>query len=581
MHSNGWSRGLVPMGLLLLAACAGLGTGACNKKGPDQVDPREQTEGGDPGRPERFEIDIYAFGRQLGTIAPCGCTTDPLGGLQYAFGYIDASSTAGARLLLEPGSFLYPDPLGPEAPVDDAAWAQAEQRAALLHGRFSKLDGLVSGFGPTDVAFANGRAALERYPMPRVLANVSERPAGVEAIRTIALAEGIEAKVTAVVDPELAKASTWAKDFPVPTDPIAALEALQPELPDAALTVVMIHGPRELAETVAREIDVDVVVMAGVLDNPERSRLGSPAVQIGDTWLLEPGDRAQTIAHLTLSIERGSVEKGELASAWMLAPSRTQQEAELARLDERIKKFAGDPSADPAFMARLESQRDELKAALETNALPDAPVVVIPEQAKVNCRRSTDPSTQEALDEYDAWVAKQNLERFTGVHAPAPAAGQPTYVGGEACADCHAEAAEFWETTVHQRAYETLVTANKQYDLSCVSCHVTGFRKPGGSEVVENELLRAVQCEQCHGPGSAHVEDPVADNIAREAPISLCTECHTPEHSDTFEYDAYLRDVLGEGHGAEKRASLGQGPTGRELRAAGLAKAGGACKKPM
>jgi len=127
------------------------------------------------------------------------------------------------------------------------------------------------------------------------------------------------------------------------------------------------------------------------------------------------------------------------------------------------------------------------------------------------------------------------------------------------------------------------VAANKQFDLSCVGCHVTGFREPGGSEVVENAGLVDVQCEVCHGPGSLHADKPEVDGkphaIRREAPEALvCGTCHTPEHSDTFQYDAYLRDILGKGHGPEARAALGAGPTGAELRAAGLAKAGGACK---
>ena len=57
--------------------------------------------------------------------------------------------------------------------------------------------------------------------------------------------------------------------------------------------------------------------------------------------------------------------------------------------------------------------------------------------------------------------------------------------------------------------------------------------------------------------------------------------CHTPEHSDTFDYEAYLRDILGPGHGEKAREKLGEGPTGHELRQAGLKKAGGACKKMM
>ena len=67
--------------------------------------------------------------------------------------------------------------------------------------------------------------------------------------------------------------------------------------------------------------------------------------------------------------------------------------------------------------------------------------------------------------------------------------------------------------------------------------------------------------------------------IRRHATVEVCLQCHTPEHSDTFEYAAYLRDVLSPEHGPEQRAALGEGPTGHELRAAGLAAAGGGCKK--
>lgn len=577
-----------PVATLLLMAGLGLAASlplGCNRN------PDGGTASADSATPEpkeieaRHEIDLFAFGRQLGTIAPCGCTTEPLGGLQFAFGYIEANSQAGQRLILEPGSFLFPDPNGPEAPSDEAAWAQALQRAELLQERFSKLDGLVSGLGPTDFASSSSAAALSSMPLPRVIANLETKVAvpTVERFRTIPLGHGLSAAVTQVVDLELgkaARATPWGKDFPALADPITALQTLAPELQKASLQIVMVHGPRELAERIAREVEgLDVVVMGGVIDNPERGRLGSAPVQIGKTWLLEPGDRAQTISHLTLSID-AALEPGTLPDDWTLVPAQSQREAELARVDARLAKFAADPAADPAFIVRLEADRDRLRTELATPAISDAvQVALIPEQVKVTCKLDSDANAEQALREYDAWVAERNRERFAGVRPPAPPAGQASYVGIEACADCHDEAVALWKTTVHARAYETLVTANKQYDLSCVGCHVTGFREPGGSEVVENQHLQSVQCEQCHGPGSLHVEDPSSANIRLEAPSSVCLDCHTAEHSDTFEYEAYLRDVLGTGHGAEARAKLGDGPTGRQLRAAGLEKAGGACKK--
>jgi hypothetical protein len=575
----------MPITLLARVAIFSLALGGCNPK-VDTVSNADSGSSSPTERIERYEIDLFAFGRQLGTIAPCGCTTEPLGGLQYAFGYIEAQSQAGQRLILEPGSFLFPDPDGPEAPTDEAAWAQARQRAQLLATRFNSIEGLVSGLGPTDYASPSAGAAVTELPLPRAIANLDDaaRPAGVATHREVSLGRGLTAAVTQIVDPQLveaARARGWGAQFPAVTEPIAALERLWPQLEGASLQIVIVNGPRSLGEAVARELEgVDVVVIGSVFSNAEQSRLGGAPVQIGTAWLLEPGDRAQTISHLTLSLHPKLAEAGPISASWTLVPSKAQRQAELARLDEKLAKFANDPAADQRFIARLRAERDEIAAKIEQEGIPDeVDLAVIPQQTKVTCHLPADATAKTALDGYDALVAEVNRERFAGVHAPAPAPGQPSYVGVEACADCHEEAVALWKTTVHERGYDTLVAANKQYDLSCVGCHVTGFRQPGGAEVVENQRLQDVQCEQCHGPASLHVEDPSSANIRLEAPVSVCLTCHTPEHSDTFDYQAYLRDVLGEGHGAEARAALPPGPTGRELRAAGLARAGGGCKK--
>src|SRR5690606_38477942 len=117
--------------------------------------------------------------------------------------------------------------------------------------------------------------------------------------------------------------------------------------------------------------------------------------------------------------------------------------------------------------------------------------VVTFEQVKITCRLPVDASAKKALDAYDGWIAQSNKERFAGVKAPTPAKGQASYIGVDACDDCHPEAVEHWQTTRHAGAYTTLVDDNKQFGLTCVSCHLPGLRKPEGSEVVENERLTA------------------------------------------------------------------------------------------
>jgi hypothetical protein len=567
----------------LIAGLVASLTLACATCGP--VEPPATTTADAPaGVSQRVVVDIFAFARVLGTIAPCGCTTEPLGGLQYAFGYIEANSTPQARLVLEPGSFLFPDPAGPEAATNEAAWAQAEQRASALQQRFSAVGTqLASGLGPTDLSSPKADAALTTWPMPRVLANSRALDGkGVQPHRLVALKTGeatIDAGVTAAVEPALAPASLAAE----PLTPALQREVAAMRKAGADLTVVLLQGSRTTAEQLARDVTGIDLIVVGVPVGQERTRLGAPPARIGSAWIVEPGDRAQTLTHVRLQIDAkvaGTLPRGD---AWTQVPTAAAQIKELARLDARLTKFRADKAADPAFIQRLEQERVALAASIDKPAPLTDPVVVTLEQAKVTCHLAADAAASTALHAYDEWVATQNQRRFAGVKPPPPGKGQAGYVGGEECAACHADEAEQWKTTRHAQAYETLVAVNKQFDLSCVGCHVTGFRLPGGSEVVENAALQDVQCEQCHGPGSQHVAEPERKGkphaIRRHAEVDVCQQCHTPEHSDTFDYAAYMRDILGPVHGPEKRSSLGDGPTGRELRAAGLAAAGGGCKK--
>lgn len=531
----------------------------------------------------RAEFHLYSFARVAGTIAPCGCTTEPLGGLQYAFGYIEAGSSATNRLVLEPGSFLFPEKDGPFWPEDDAAWEQARDRAKLLHTRFSALgSALVSGIGPTDVVSPDGVAPLSTFGMPRVAANVTLPVAAKGVVlpphRIVELTDnGVTWKVgiTAVVDPAL----PGATDLGTVADPVAAAAAATGAMREAGaqFTVVLAQGERAFGESLVAD-GTDLVVVA-IPDGAERERVGAPASKIGNTYLLEPGTQLQTVTELVVSVDAkaGSV---PTVSAWDVVPPKSVLTAEIARVKARITKFKADPEADAGFIANLEAEKGRLQAQLGGKV--EGPAQGVFEQVKVTCKLPVDAEAKKALASYDKRVAEQNKERFTGVKTPTPADGEAGYAGIETCSDCHEEAVEFWENTVHASAYETLVVDNKQFDLSCVGCHVTGFRKPGGAEVVENTGLVDVQCEVCHGPGSLHAEDGGDDMslIKLEAPAELCAgECHTAEHSDTFEYEAYLRDILGPGHGDAKRKLLGDGPTGHDLRAAGLAKAGGKCKK--
>ncbi len=268
-------------------------------------------------------------------------------------------------------------------------------------------------------------------------------------------------------------------------------------------------------------------------------------------------------------------------------PSRARAITEINQrikdADAELAAFAADKTADPAFVASKKTERAQLVA--DRDALTAHPLVVPKtgsyftlDQIKINKALACNVPTQTKVSEYYAASGKANVDAAAAIPVSPPPKGQANYVGMATCADCHQDAVDFWKGTVHAQAWKTLVDRGQQFDYSCIGCHVTGFDKPGGSNLGHTDDLRDVQCETCHGPGSIHVaqggnEKPFA--IARAPAPDLCaTQCHTKEHSDTFQYDAYLRDVTGKGHGEERRKKLGDGPTGHSLRSAALDKAG-------
>ena len=156
------------------------------------------------------------------------------------------------------------------------------------------------------------------------------------------------------------------------------------------------------------------------------------------------------------------------------------------------------------------------------------------------------------MDEYYRRVNDHNKEAFKDRVPPPARPGDATYVGAETCSNCHAQAYEFWKTTPHARAYATLEKQHKEFNLDCVSCHVTGYEKPAGSTVTHVKDLKDVQCEVCHGPGSRHEDEPGdLAALVRSPPKTLCAPaCHHPPHVPaSWNVEVAWKLILGKGHG--------------------------------
>lgn len=73
------------------------------------------------------------------------------------------------------------------------------------------------------------------------------------------------------------------------------------------------------------------------------------------------------------------------------------------------------------------------------------------------------------------------------------------YVGAAKCKMCHTNEHKVWMESKHSKAFEAL-KPEEQKKPECVSCHTTGAGKGAAADAD----LKGVQCEACHGPGSAY-----------------------------------------------------------------------------
>jgi hypothetical protein len=123
----------------------------------------------------------------------------------------------------------------------------------------------------------------------------------------------------------------------------------------------------------------------------------------------------------------------------------------------------------------------------------------------------------ELMEKYAKEVKDGNfLAKYKQTKHPTQLAdNNATYVGSDACKNCHKEAFKIWQGSKHAGAYDIgLVVkaknpALRQFDGECVVCHTVGFDyETGYRDQATTKFLSNVGCESCHGPCSEHVAKP-------------------------------------------------------------------------
>ncbi len=139
------------------------------------------------------------------------------------------------------------------------------------------------------------------------------------------------------------------------------------------------------------------------------------------------------------------------------------------------------------------------------------------------------------------------------------------FVGAASCRECHAEAWNVWSKSKHATSTDTLVKLQpaRHFDAECVSCHVTGWNpqeffpyKSGFESLERTPQLAGNSCENCHGPGAAHVAAEKGDNkLLKEewrallhqdkaqADEQSCRKCHDLDNSLNFDFEKYWAEI--------------------------------------
>jgi 2',3'-cyclic-nucleotide 2'-phosphodiesterase (5'-nucleotidase family) len=157
---------------------------------------------------------------------------------------------------------------------------------------------------------------------------------------------------------------------------------------------------------------------------------------------------------------------------------------------------------------------------------------------------AVEPSLGSDIAKFQEQMAKLQAEEARKQHVQNT--GGNKFVGDEICARCHSDVYTKWAQGPHARAFQTLATAHKEKDQSCIGCHVTGWEQPTGYQMMvfktdaagkpdttDSVELRNVQCEACHGMGTLHGSPGMVTKVSKEA----CEKCHDAANDKDFNFE--------------------------------------------
>lgn len=150
------------------------------------------------------------------------------------------------------------------------------------------------------------------------------------------------------------------------------------------------------------------------------------------------------------------------------------------------------------------------------------------------------------------WLAGIGAALLCAAFALPAGAAETQFVGAGKCKPCHMTEFKAWSESAHAKALGAL-KPEERAKAECMGCHTTGAGRPAAA----GADLNNVQCEACHGPGSAYKAADVMSKAkyqtdqkaahAKSVELGLltpeekgCTSCHNAKspHFKGFDFPA-------------------------------------------
>jgi len=382
---------------------------------------------------------IYFSNNVNGEIEPCGCVSNPKGGIGRKAQYFENLKKEGNQ------SFLYFDSgdiFFKSTEVSGFLEKQWELQAELLFEVYATLPLTAITLGEKD--FSLGRdfllSHIHKYGLPVVTSNIADTSTGETLFQEYLIKTVNNQKfgIFALAHPSHFEKGKLQKLQLSISDPETKAKEMIEKLKKEKVDIIILLSHLGLlneAQIAEKVKGIDIIVGGHSGD------LVLQPKKIGETLILQAGNEGWYVGKLDMQTQVRT-ESGTSPSLW-----------------EKLGLVS------PTVKRSFTQQMIMLSATYDPG----------PEKTQNLIRDFKNKLEHVSLEKKEELAQKQDYETYTS------------------CAQCHAKQVKVWKESNHASAFISLYSKNQHFNRECVACHTVGFQKEGGFTDIKKASYKGEQ----------------------------------------------------------------------------------------